>query len=123
MAADRGTPARTSRCHYKAYRDIVAQANATLLSDQAPVDEDKWDVLQELADSGRRVLIFAFKGNDEDGRLLVRPRGLVGDATYDVRSLDVGVLGAASGDLLIKDGIELMHAGGSRAHVILLTAR
>ena len=109
--------------HYKAYRDIVAQASATLLSAQAPVDEDEWDVLQELADAGRKVVIFAFKGNDEDGRLLVRPRGLVGEATYDVRSLDVGVLGAVNGDLLMKDGIELIHTGGSRAHVILLTAR
>jgi alpha-galactosidase len=109
--------------HYKAYRDIIAQANATLLSDQAPVDEEQWDVLQETADSGRKVIIFAFKGNESDGRLLVRPRGLIGGATYDVRSLDVGALGTASADLLMKDGIELVHAGGSRAHVILLTAQ
>jgi alpha-galactosidase len=109
--------------HYKAYRDIVARANATLLSDQAPVDEEQWDVLQEVADEGRSALIFAFKGNDSDGRLVVRPRDLIAAATYDVRSLDVGPLGAASGDLLMKDGLELVHAGGSRAHVIQLMAR
>jgi alpha-galactosidase len=109
--------------HYKAYRDIVAQANASLLSGQAPVDEDNWDVLQEVADGHLTAVIFAFKGNDREGRLVVRPRGLIADLTYDVRSLDAGPLGAVSGDLLMKDGIELVHAGGSRAHVILLTAR
>ena len=59
-----------------------------------------------------------------DGRLVVRPRGLLPDAVYDVRSLDVGPLGASGGDLLMQDGIELIHTGGSsRAHVLILNAR
>ena len=77
--------------------------------------------------TGLPAIFLGFLGlreiNESDGRLLVRPRGLIGGATYDVRSLDVGILGTASGDLLMKDGIELVHAGGSRAHVIVLTAR
>ena len=108
---------------YKTYRDIITQANATLLSAQAPIDTNSWDVLQEVADDARSALIFGFKGDGQDGRLIVRPRGLIADATYEVRSLDVGPLGAARGDALMQDGIELIHAGGSRAHVLILTAQ
>jgi hypothetical protein len=108
---------------YKSYRGIVSHANGTLLSAQAPVDETSWDVLQEVAGDLRSALIFGFKGNDEDGRLLVRPRGLIADATYDVVSLDTGSIGAARGEALMRDGIELVHTGGSRAHVIVLRAR
>jgi hypothetical protein len=80
-------------------------------------------VLQEVADDARTALVFGFKGNGLDGRIVVRPRGLLSDATYDVRSLDVGALGASRGDALMADGIELIHSGGSRAHVLILTAR
>jgi alpha-galactosidase len=108
---------------YKTYRDIIAQSNARLLSAQAPVDSISWDVLQEVADDTRSALIFGFKGDDEDGRLIVRPRGLTPDAIYDVYSLDLGPIGAASGGLLMQDGIEMVHSGGSRAHVLTLRAR
>jgi alpha-galactosidase len=108
---------------YKGYRDIITQATATLLSAQAPVDSASWDVLQEVTDDARSVLVFGFKGNGQDGRLVVRPRGLLPDAIYDVRSLDAGPLGASRGDALMADGIELIHSGGSRAHVLVLTAR
>ena len=108
---------------YKAYRAIITQSDATLLSAQAPVDSTSWEILQEVTDDARSVLIFGFKGDGQDGRLIVRPRGLLPDATYDVRSVDVGPIGSARGDLLMEDGIELIHSGGSRAHVLVLTAR
>jgi alpha-galactosidase len=108
---------------YKTYRDIITQSNATLLTQQAPVDSGGWDVLQEVTDDARSALIFGFKGDPQDGRLIVRPRGLLPDATYDVRSVDVGPLGASRGDLLMQDGLELIHSGGSRAHILILTAR
>jgi alpha-galactosidase len=108
---------------YKTYRAIITQSDATLLSAQAPVDSGSWEILQEVADDARSLLIFGFKGDGQDGRLIVRPRGLLADATYDVRSLDVGPIGSARGDLLMEDGIELVHSGGSRAHVLVLTAR
>ena len=109
---------------YKSFRDIITQSNATLLSAQAPVDSSSWDVLQEVSDDARSALIFGFKGDAQDGRLVVRPRGLIPDAIYDVRSVDVGPLGELRGDQLMQDGIELIHtAGGSRAHVLILKAR
>lgn len=114
---------RQEIAQYKTYRDIITQSNATLLTGQAPVDPSGWDMMQEVADGARSALIFAFKGDDQDGRLIVRPRGLLPDATYDVQSLDVGPLGASRGDMLMQDGIELIHSGGSRAHVLILRAR
>lgn len=109
---------------YKRIRSTLARANATLLSAQAPVDENSWDVLQEVADDGRSGVIFAFKGSASEGRLIVRPRSLLPDALYDVESFDVGALGSMRGDVLMADGIELNHTPAtSRAHVIVLTAR
>jgi alpha-galactosidase len=107
--------------NYKTIRDIVANADATLLSDQAPVAEDAWEVLQELADGGRSAVILAYKGSDSAGRLVVRPRQLLAGATYDVQSVDAGALGSATGAQLMSDGIEVDHAGGSRGHILILT--
>lgn len=108
---------------YKLLRDIVGRSTATLLSDQAPVDANNWDVIQELADEGNRAVVFAFKGNPDDGRIVVRPKGLNRGATYDVQSLDAASIGSATGDSLMEDGIEIVHAGTSRAHVLILSAR
>jgi alpha-galactosidase len=108
---------------YKAYRNIIAQAAGILLSPQAPTDVEGWDVLEELADDGIGAVLLAFKTERSDGRLVVRPRGLRSDLTYDAYSLDLGPLGAARGDQLMQDGLELVHAGGSRAHIVVFTGR
>jgi len=122
--ADTGDQLRQEIERYKRIRPTLARANATLLTNQAPVDDDSWDAIQEIADDGRSGVIFAFKGSASEGRLLVKPRSLLPDATYDVESFDTGVLGSARGDVLMADGIELNHVPSmSRAHVIVLTAR
>jgi len=109
---------------YKGYRDTIARANASLLTLQTPYDESGWDVLQELSDDGATALIFAFKAEVDDGRLVVRPRGLLPGVEYDVTSVDLGLLGSERGGVLMQDGIELNHsAGSSRAHVLILQAR
>ena len=122
---DDGTAAliKEQIAEYKTYRDIITQSNGTLLSAQAPVDSNSWDVLQEVADDARAALIFGFKGDGQDGRLIVRPRGLLPDAVYDIRSIDVGPIGALRGDMIMQDGIELIHSGGTRAHVLILRAQ
>ena len=58
-----------------------------------------------------------------EGRLVVHLQGLRSDLTYEVRSADVGVIGSAGGDVLMQDGIELVHGDGSLAHVLVLTAQ
>ncbi len=122
---DDGTAALLKQqiAEYKTYRDIITHANATLLSAQAPQDTNGWDVLQEVTDDAGSALIFGFKADSQNGRLVVRPRGLLADAIYDVRSLDIGPIGASRGEALMQDGVELVHSGGSRAHVLILKAR
>src|SRR6185436_3804872 len=97
---------------YKAYRDLLKNASAMLLSRQAPVF-DGWDVLQETSDDGLTAVVFAFKSDLADGRLLVRVRGLRSEVAYEVRSADIGVLGTATGESLMQDGIEIDHQPGS----------
>jgi alpha-galactosidase len=108
---------------YKSYRDTIARANASLLTLQTPYDGSGWDALQELADQGQTALIFAFKSEYGDDRLVVRPRGLLPDSTYSVLSVDQGPLGVERGDVLMQDGIELAANSTSRAHVLILRAR
>jgi alpha-galactosidase len=108
---------------YKTFRDTIARASATLLSAQAPVDQDSWDIVQEMADAGHVALIFAFKCSADEGRVVVRPVGLQADATYAVYSADAGLLGTATGEELMQDGIEIMHSATSRAHMLVLTAQ
>ena len=112
-----------SRSQGKTFRDLIAGANATLMTDQAPVDVASWDAIQEVSDDALSAIVFAFKGSPEPGRWIARPHGLVADATYDVTSIDIGALGSARGDALMQDGIEIVHDGGSRAHILLLKAR
>ncbi len=115
---------RQEIARYKRVRGTIARANGTLLTAQAPIDGDGWDVLQEIADDGAAGVVFAFKGSASEGRTLVRPRSLRPDAIYDVESFDAGPLGSARGDVLMADGIEINHTPAmSRAHVIVLTAR
>jgi alpha-galactosidase len=108
---------------YKAYRDILAQTSGSLLTRQAPYDDTGWDVLEELADDRQTALIFAFERDGCDDRRSVWPHGLIDDATYDVVSVDGGALGAARGDALMADGLEIVHGVASRAHLLLLRAR
>jgi alpha-galactosidase len=108
---------------YKTYRDIIAGADASLLTLQTPYDESGWDVLQEVAGDGLNALIFGFNSEFGSERLVVRPRGLQPAATYDVSSLDLGPIGTASGNTLMEEGIELTPNGGSRAHVLILKGR
>ena len=121
LSPEAGDTIATEIQRYKAYRNILTQANATLLSRQAPVF-DGWDVLQEVTDDGLYGMIFAFKGPLSDDHIRVNPRGLVPDSMYDVYSADVGFLGTAAGESLMADGIEIVHApGGSDAHLLVLT--
>lgn len=108
---------------YKAYRAALGPTNATLLSAQAPVDLESWDVLQEMSVDAKTAVIFAYKGDSTDGRYVVRPRYLLPDVVYDVESVDYGPIGSARGDLLMTDGVELIHHEGSRAHMITLRAQ
>src|SRR5207248_904432 len=80
----------TEIAEYKLLRDTITQSSATLLTGQAPTAEDGWDVVQEVADDHRNAIIFGFKSDTQDGRLVVYPQTLMPDVMYDVRSVDNG---------------------------------
>ena len=84
---------------------------------------DREPLVQEVADDQKIAIIFAFKSNHDEGRLLVRPQNLRPDVVYEASSMDVGAMGHALGARLMQGGIELVHTHGSRAHVIVLTAQ
>ncbi len=108
---------------YKLLRDTITQSSAMLLGVQAPLQQDGWDIVQEVSADQRNALIFAFKSTADAGQIVVTPENLSVGATYDVTSLDNGVMGSASGADLMRDGVQLVHtADGSRAHIIVFTA-
>jgi alpha-galactosidase len=108
---------------YKQIRDIVARSSATLLSDQAPVDSDGWDVVQEVSDDRQSAVVFAFKSDWNAGATTVYPQNLNPDVLYQAQSLDVGDLGTATGADLMQSGVQIVQAdSGTSAHVIVFTA-
>jgi alpha-galactosidase len=107
---------------YKSFRDALVTGSAALLTSQAAATSGPaWDVLQIGGGSGDRVLIGAFQTDSGSARMTVTPYGLDPAATYDVRSLDLGPLGSATGADLMTGGIELHALPDSAAHILLLT--
>lgn len=106
---------------YRRYRDTIASGHALLLTGQAPVNG--WDVIEDLTEDGGRAILFGVKSDDRSGRFTVKPQGLRAGTTYHAVSEDTGDIGDATGDSLMRDGIEFVQSGGSRAHVITITAK
>jgi alpha-galactosidase len=105
---------------YRQFHDILQNADAILLSEQAPATAPAWDVLEEVNPSTGEAVLFAYQQADANDRVLLRPRGLRPDATYAVRSVDAGDLGTARGDDLMRDGIEVVQGDGTQAHILIL---
>jgi predicted ribosome-associated RNA-binding protein Tma20 len=53
----------------------------------------------------------------------VKPAGLDPSTVYDVTSVDVGVIGTATGADLMADGIEVRQSSHSAAHILIVTAK
>jgi alpha-galactosidase len=105
---------------YRQFRDILQDADAILLSEQAPSIDPAWDVLEELNPATGEAVLFAYQQPDARDRVLLRPVGLRADATYAVQSLDTGALGTTTGDELMRDGIEVIQGNGTQAHILIL---
>ncbi len=105
---------------YRQFRDILQDADAILLTGQAPAAVPAWDALEELNAATGEAVLFVYQQADANDRILLRPSGLRADATYAVQSLDAGPLGTALGDDLMRDGIEVIQGSGTQAHVLIL---
>jgi alpha-galactosidase len=106
---------------YKSLRGTLTEASAMLLTDQAAPDAGPaWDVLEEITHDAGRVVITAVQADPAIRRLTVRPKNLQPDAQYEVRSVDRGLLGTATGASLMSDGIEILQSPESAAHMLTL---
>lgn len=106
---------------YKQLRDTIQGASIELLTRQTSLDDPPtWDAVQET-DAAGRALIFAFQNDSAVETIIVRPRGLEPGAMYEVRSVDAGVLGTASGADLMANGIGIAANPQSAGHVLILS--
>lgn len=108
---------------YRRIRPIQSHGAALLLSPQVPnAGWPGWDAVEYLAPGARDAVVMAFSNYDSPTRTTVRLRGLLPDAVYAVESADAGDLGTATGDALMRDGVELELNDQSLGHVLLLRA-
>jgi alpha-galactosidase len=106
---------------YKAIRGTLSTAAAALLTAQAAVDDPPaWDVLQVTTSGNDQFLIGAFQSDDSVVAFNVRPSSLRPDATYEVRSVDAGLLGTATGAELMANGIDVVESPRSAAHFLVI---
>jgi len=108
---------------YKAMRDTVSASSAALLTLQATVvDGPAWDVLQERTATSHQVIVSAVQSDRGARTFNVKPTALQPQTTYVVTSVDLGVLGTATGAELMADGIDLTQSSTSAAHIVIITA-
>jgi alpha-galactosidase len=109
---------------YKSTRRTLSVAASTLLSSQASAEDGpSWDVLQQTAADGQEVLLYAVQSDDGVQKTNVKPTGLDADATYDVRSVDTGSLGSATGADLMTNGIDILQSPNTAAHILVITVK
>jgi alpha-galactosidase len=109
---------------YKILRNSLRTASAALLTAQAdPRRGPAWDVFQTTSAGERTVVLSAFQWDSAVGQTLVRPVGLRPRSTYQLRSIDTGDRGTATGAELMTDGILLIESPLSAAHILVLQRR
>ena len=82
-----------------------------------------WDILQLSTAVHDQILVDATQSDEGVSQINVKPIGLQPDTTYDVESVDTGLLGTATGEALMTDGIDILQSPGPAAHMLIVTAR
>jgi alpha-galactosidase len=108
---------------YKRIRPILQQSGSVLLSRQATTAPEAvwsgWDAIQHLSPRTRESVVLAFKTVEGPESAVIKVRGLLADAWYDVESADHGLLGTATGADLMDQGIQIDGSGSSRSYVLI----
>jgi hypothetical protein len=84
-----------------------------------PAQGPAWDASEEVSDSGAAV-IRAFQSDPGTVTFRAVPANLDSTAVYEVRSVDSGIFGRATGAEIMADGIDLTMSPTSAAHLIVL---
>jgi alpha-galactosidase len=109
---------------YKSMRSMVTAGAGALLTAQASAEDGPpWDVLQQTAADAQQFVLSAVQSDDGVQSFTLKPTGLDPAALYQVLSVDVGVIGTATGADLMANGIDLRQSPTSAAHVLIVTAR
>jgi hypothetical protein len=104
---------------YKLLRLTVTDGAGALLTVQAGSEEgSEWDISQASAPGGEALVLYAFQGDEGAPQVNVKPTGLRAGATYRVRSVDLGLIGEATGADLMDEGIDLLASPNSAAHIL-----
>src|SRR5205807_2335714 len=82
-------------------------------------DGPAWDVLQETTPDGSQLVVSAFQSDAGSDSVTVKPKALDAATTYEVQSVDTGVLGTATGADLMANGIDILKSPNTAAHVEL----
>jgi alpha-galactosidase len=108
---------------YKAARATIAMSAGSLLTKQAtPDDGPSWDVLQESTAGHGSVVLSAVQSDTGVQTINVKPTDLEPATTYQVESVDTGLLGTATGAALMTQGIDVVQSPASAAHMLIITA-
>ena len=78
----------------KSLRPLQANAVTYVLTPQRPAPGE-WEVVQQVTQDGRLSLVFAYGANAPES-IIVRPRGLQADLTYQLRSVRSRGVGASA---------------------------
>jgi len=109
---------------YKAARGTIMQSAGSLLTKQAtPDDGPSWDVLQESTAEHDSVVLSAVQSDTGVQTINVKPTDLAPTTTYQVQSVDTGLLGTATGAALMTQGIDVVQSPVSAAHILILTVQ
>src|SRR5262245_57557206 len=104
---------------YKETADLLRRSAGVLLTDQVMSSSPGWDAVESVTASGLAV-IFAYQHDRGVSRVTLKPQGLRSDRMYQVVSADGGLLGMATGETLMSDGIDIVESPASAAHVLFL---
>ena len=109
---------------YKAARGTISMSAGSLLTKQAtPDDGPSWDVLQESTATHDSVVLSAVQSDTGVQTINVKPTDLEPSTTYQVQSVDTGVLGTATGSALMTQGIDVVQSPVSAAHMLIITVQ
>ncbi len=107
----------------KSMREMVPNAAGELLTRQASPDNGPaWDVLQQTASGALQLLVSAVQSDEGVTTFTVKPVGLDPATTYQVVSVDTGLLGSGTGAELMASGIAVLRSPNTAAHILIITA-
>jgi len=112
---------------YKYIRPIIVSSNGLLLSpqqvDYPGVPWSGWDIIEHISPTTGDAIVMAFDTPDASSSIIVQPKALRTDVTYQVESADYGVLGTIAGADLMAQGIEIDQSDLTHSHIVILHAQ